>query len=439
MDKKSKVLMQKFKVEKLLGQGNFAKVYSATNLETNQSVAIKVISKDMVVKTGLIDQTKREITAMRLLKHPNIVQLYEVMASKAKIYLVMEYAKGGELFQKIKKGRLKEEVAWNYFQQLITAVDFCHKRGVYHRDLKPENLLLDENGVLKVSDFGLSALAESKREDGLLHTNCGTPSYVAPEVIRCRAYDGAKADIWSCGVILFALMAGYLPFHDSNLIHMYKKVCASEYQCPRWFSRHVRKLLHGILNPNPDQRFLASEIMESSWFQKGLNSNSITEVEEPGWLNADGGCDDCDSENQEIITPTTLTAFDFISLASGLDLSGLMMQKDSKKAVLFTSAQSATSIMSKLREITRKLKLKVKKEGASMKLVKSMDGMKGTLSIEAEIFEFTPSFHLVEMKKSNGDTFEFRRMVEEDIRPALKDVVWAWQGERSNTNSSICV
>ncbi|XP_024177419.1 CBL-interacting protein kinase 10 [Rosa chinensis] len=331
MDKKSKLLMQKFKVEKLLGQGNFAKVYSATNLETNQSVAIK---------------------------------LYEAMASKAKIYLVMEYAKGGELFQKIKKGRLKEEVAWNYFQQLITAVDFCHKRGVYHRDLKPENLLLDENGMLKVSDFGLSALAESKREDGLLHTNCGTPSYVAPEVILCRAYDGAKADIWSCGVILFALLAGSLPFHDSNLIHMYKKVCASEYQCPRWFSRHVRKLLHGILNPNPDQRFLASEIMESSWFQKGLNSNSITEVEEPGSLNADGGCDDCDSENQEIITLTTLTAFDFISLASELDLSGLMMQKDSKKAMLFTSAQSATSIMSKLREITRKLKLKVKKEGA---------------------------------------------------------------------------
>ncbi|XP_050387470.1 CBL-interacting protein kinase 2-like [Argentina anserina] len=433
MDKKAKVLMKKYKVEKFLGQGNFAKVYSATNLETNQSVAIKVICKDMVVKTGLIEQTKREITIMKLLKHPNIVQLYEVMGSKTKIYIVMEHAEGGELFQKIKKGRLGEEVARKYFQQLITAVEFCHKRGVYHRDLKPENLLLDKNGVLKVSDFGLSALAESKREDGLLHTSCGTPGYVAPEVIRCRAYDGAKADIWSCGVILFVLMAGYLPFHDLNRIRMYNKICASEYQCPRWFSCQVRKLLCGILDPNPDQRFLVSEIIENSWFQKGFNSKTKTEVEEPDLLDGDEGFDDCDkTENQETITATSLTAFHILSRSSSFKL-------DAKREVQFTSTQSATSIMSKLKDISRKLNLKVKNEGASMQLVKSMDGKKRTLSIEAEIFEFAPSFHLVEMKKSGGDSFEFRKMVEEDIRPALKDVVWAWEGECTNNSSGICV
>lgn len=146
----------------------------------------------MVVKVGLKDQIKREISVMKLARHPNVLQLYEVMATKSKIYFVMEYAKGGELFKKVAKGKLKEEVAWKYFRQLIDAVDFCHSRGVYHRDLKPENLLLDENDNLKVSDFGLSAMAECKHQDGLLHTTCGTPTYVAPEVINKKAMTGPK-------------------------------------------------------------------------------------------------------------------------------------------------------------------------------------------------------------------------------------------------------
>ncbi|KAK9283702.1 hypothetical protein L1049_011952 [Liquidambar formosana] len=235
MENKAKVLMERYDIGRLLGQGNFAKVYFARNLKTGQSVAIKVIDKEKVLKVGLIDQTKREISVMKLVKHPNVIQLYEVMASKTKIYFVMEYAKGGELFNKVAKGRLKEDTARKYFQQLISAVDFCHSRGVYHRDLKPENLLLDENGSLKVSDFGLSALAESKRQDGLLHTTCGTPAYVAPEIISRKGYNGAKADIWSCGVILFVLLGGYLPFHDSNLMEMYRKIAKADYRCPHWF------------------------------------------------------------------------------------------------------------------------------------------------------------------------------------------------------------
>lgn len=315
MEKKGTVLMEKYKVDKLLGQGAFAKVFRARNLETKKRVAIKVINRDKVVKDGLVNQIKREITVMRMLKHPNIVQLYEVMPSRNKIYLVMEYVKGGELFRKILKGKLEEEVARNYFQQLITAVDFCHRRGVYHRDLKPENLLLDENGVLKVSDFGLSALAESKRQDGLLHTSCGTPCYTAPEVLCRKAYDGVKADIWSCGVILFALLAGELPFYDPNQTLMCRKICAAEYICPSWFPDEVKSLLSGILNPNPDKRILISEIMETCWFREGLNSKSITtitEVEDPDLLDAD---DRVNSENEEFV--------DITSLSSGLDLSGL--------------------------------------------------------------------------------------------------------------------
>lgn len=198
--------MERYELGKFLGQGSFAKVHHARDMRTSMNVAIKIIDKEKIVKVGMIDQIKREISVMRLVRHFSIVQLYEVMASKKKIYCVMEYVKGGELFNKVVKGKLKKDVARKLFQQLISAIDFCHSRGVYHGDLKPENLLLDENGNLKISDFGLSALAKSKCQDGLLYTTCGTPAYVAPEVINRRGYDGAKADIWSCGVILYVLL-----------------------------------------------------------------------------------------------------------------------------------------------------------------------------------------------------------------------------------------
>ncbi|PQQ11267.1 CBL-interacting serine/threonine-protein kinase 5 [Prunus yedoensis var. nudiflora] len=145
------------------------------------------------------------------------------MATKTKIFFVMEHVTGGELFDKVFEGKLKEDVARKYFQQLVSAVEFCHARGVSHRDLKPENLLLDENGDLKVSDFGLSALPEHHWSDGMLHTQCGTPAYVAPEILRKKEYDGAKADIWSCGVVLFVFLAGYLPFLDENVMRTYTK------------------------------------------------------------------------------------------------------------------------------------------------------------------------------------------------------------------------
>ncbi|CAN6251686.1 unnamed protein product, partial [Urochloa humidicola] len=184
MEGRGKILMERYELGRLLGKGMFGKVHYARNLESNQSVAIKMMDKNKVLKVGLSEQIRREITTMRLAAHKNIVELHEVMATRNKIYFVMEYAKGGELFNKIEKsGKLMEAAAHKYFQQLISAVDYCHSRGVYHRDLKPENLLLDEDENLKISDFGLSALSESKRQDGLLHTTCGTPAYVAPEVI----------------------------------------------------------------------------------------------------------------------------------------------------------------------------------------------------------------------------------------------------------------
>jgi len=433
MENKSNVLMQSYELGRLLGQGTFAKVYHARGIRTNQSVAIKVIDKEKVSKVGLIEQIKREISVMRLVRHPNIIQLYEVMATKTKIYFVMEYAKGGELFNKVAKGKLKEDVARKYFQQLIDAIDFCHTRGVYHRDIKPENLLLDENEDLKVSDFGLSALAESKRQDGLLHTTCGTPAYVAPEVINRKGYDGAKADIWSCGVVLYVLLAGYLPFHDSNLMEMYRKIGKSDYKCPNWFPPEVRRLLSKMLDPNPGTRASIAKIKESSWFRKGLNSKHIKPVT-PSDMDASGPCENSSmtaDPKQESDKPPSLNAFDIISLSAGFDLSGLFEEDSRKREARFTSRKPASVIISKLEDIARRLKMKVmKKEAGLLKFEGLKEGRKGILSIDAEIFEVAPSLHLVEVKKSNGDTLEYQQMLRENIRPALKDIVWVWQGEQ---------
>ncbi|KAF7803311.1 CBL-interacting protein kinase 5 [Senna tora] len=435
---------KKYELGRLLGQGTFAKVYHARNLITGQHVAMKVIDKEKIMRVGLIDQIKREISVMSMVRHPNIVELYEVMASKNKIYFAMEFVKGGELFAKVSKGKLKEDLARKYFQQLIGAVDFCHSRGVYHRDLKPENLLLDENGDLKVSDFGLSALWESRKTDGLLHTMCGTPAYVAPEVINKKGYDGAKADIWSCGVILFVLLAGFLPFQDRNLIEMYRKISKAEFKYPAWFPPETRKLLSRILNPNPRTRISISKIMECHWFRKNYSPLSLPLPQaspeddddvEAAFIEDE---DDESSNNNNNSIPTKVScfnAFDIISLSSGFDLSPLFeKEKCPRQQARFTTTKEASLIVSKLEEIAQadsKFKV-VKKNGGRVKLQGSKSGRKGQLGIDAEIFEVTSSFRIVEVKKTAGDTFEYMEFRDHDLKPSLKDIVWEWQQETSH-------
>ncbi|KAE8697847.1 CBL-interacting serine/threonine-protein kinase 10 [Hibiscus syriacus] len=448
MEKKGRVVMEKFELGRLLGQGTFAKVYYARNTKTGQSCAIKIIDKEKIMKGGLIDQIKREISVMRLVKHPNVVRLYEVMASKSKIYFVMEYVKGGELFGKVAKGKLREDDARLYFQQLIAAVDYCHSRGVYHRDLKPENLLVDENGKLKVSDFGLSALRESRRQDGLLHTTCGTPAYVAPEVIDMKGYDGAKVDIWSCGVILYVLLAGFLPFHDENLMELYKKISKGEFRCPQWFPPEVRKLLSKILDPNPSHRITVAKLMENSWYKKGYkhidtppstpdrdrNNDSIIEDVHAAfddWSSLPSGNeDDGDGKTQGcIVTPSFFNAFDLIALSQDFDLSGLFEEDlDQRDCSRFTTKKPATDIVSKFEEIAQSECFRIMNKDGKVKLQGVKEGRKGLLAIDAEIFEVTPSFYVVEMTKTSGDTLEYKKFCKQELKPSLKDIVWAWQG-----------
>lgn len=428
--------MGKYELGRLLGQGTFAKVYYGKNLITGEGVAIKLISKEQVVKKEeLMEQIKREISVMRLVRHPNVVELKEVMATKGKIFVVMEYVKGGELFTKVAKGKLKEDLARKYFQQLISAIDFCHSRGVSHRDLKPENLLLDEKGDLKVSDFGLSALPEQLRNDGLLHTQCGTPAYVAPEVLRKKGYDGAKADLWSCGVVLFALLAGFLPFQEENLMNMYRKVFKAEFEFPPWFSAEARRLISKLLVTDPDKRISIPDIMRVPWFQKGFTRPLAFTIqdEQVSDMVDEGGEDPKDIVSSKSSSPRFYNAFEFISsMSSGFDLSSLF-ENTKKSGSMFTSRCSASAIMARLGSMAEKLNLKVvSAKEFKLKMQRKVEGRKGKLSVTAEVSEVAPEVAVVELSKSAGDTLEYVKFCEEDMRPALEDIVWIWQGDNNN-------
>lgn len=425
------VLFGKYEMGRLLGQGTFAKVYHGKNLDTSESVAIKVINKDHVKREGLMDQITREISVMRLVRHPNVVVLKEVLATKRKIFFIMEYVRGGELFAKVLKGKLSEDLARKYFQQLISAVDYCHSRGVSHRDLKPENLLLDEDENLKISDFGLSALPEQLRNDGLLHTQCGTPAYVAPEVLRKRGYDGTKADIWSCGVILYVLLAGYLPFQDENMMKMYCKVFKAEYQFPPWFSTESKRLISKLLVADPGRRISIPAITRVPWFRKNFTKPVGISIQDR-MAEKDRATDFQDTETVRSESGAPFyNAFEFISsMSSGFDLSSLFEAAPRRCGSMFTSRCTAQAIMAKLQGVAKRLNFKVMwSKEFKMRMEGGTEGRKGKLGLMAEIYEVAPEVAVVEFSKSSGDTLEYQKFCEESVRPALKDIVWTWQGE----------
>jgi 5'-AMP-activated protein kinase catalytic alpha subunit len=453
-NKDPQVIMGRYRLGRLLGRGSFAKVYKAHNVSTGEAVAIKVFDKEGVRRSGTMEQVKREVDVMRRIRHPNVVRLHEVMATRSRIYFVMEYASGGELFAHLARStRFTEPVARRYFQQLITAVEFCHSRGVYHRDLKPENLLLDAHGNLKVSDFGLSALsggASCLRGDGLLHTTCGTPAYVAPEVIQKRGYDGAKADIWSSGVILFVLLAGYLPFKDTNLALLYQKIARSDYKCPAWFSVDARKILARLLDPNPKTRITVTKLMARTWFRKDprpLEDKPLVTSEPVVFLGNEAEPHHDDNDEHEgarkrkrskaiassptiRVRPTSMNAFDIISRSNVLDLAKMFDVPEHRSEARFSTKETTTTIVSKLGKIAEagRFSLKLNKDKGRVELEGSQDGRNGALALEAEIFEVAPSVHVVEMRKTGGDSLEFRDFYKQELKPSLGDIVWAWQG-----------
>lgn len=425
---KVKRVVGKYELGRTIGEGTFAKVRFARDSQTGDPVAIKILDKEKVLKHKMAEQIRREIATMKRIKHPNVIRLYEVMGSKTKIYIVMEYVTGGELFDRIvHHGRMMEDEARKYFQQLINAVDYCHSRGVYHRDLKPENLLLDGGGNLKVSDFGLSAISQQQVQgDGLLHTTCGTPNYVAPEVLNDRGYDGATADVWSCGVILFVLLAGYLPFDDSNIMNLYKKISVAEFTCPPWMSFSMKKFITRILDPNPMTRITIPEILEDEWFKIDYKPPVFDDEDETSLDDVDAVFQDSEEHHvtEKREQPTSMNAFDLINMSKGLNL-GSLFDTDQvfKRETRFTSKCSANEIIKKIEEAAKPLGFDVHKKNYKMRLENVKAGRKGNLNIATEVLQVAPSLHLVEVRKAKGDTLEFHKFYKK-LSSSLEDVVW---------------
>ncbi|WOK92831.1 SNF1-related protein kinase catalytic subunit alpha KIN10 isoform X1 [Canna indica] len=267
----TEMVSQNYRMGKTLGIGSFGKVKIAEHVSTGLKVAIKILNRRKIRNTNMEEKVRREIKILSLLMHPHIIRLYEVIETNTDIYVVMEYVKSGELFDYIvQKGKLQEDEARRIFQQIIAGVEYCHRNMVAHRDLKPENLLLDSNSNVKIADFGLSDIMQ----DGhFLKTSCGSPNYAAPEVISGKLYAGPEVDMWSCGVILYVLLCGTLPFDDENIPNLFRKIKAGMYNTlPSHLSALARNLIPRMLHVDPTKRITIPEIHQHPWFQAHLPS-----------------------------------------------------------------------------------------------------------------------------------------------------------------------
>ncbi|XP_006349867.1 CBL-interacting serine/threonine-protein kinase 1-like [Solanum tuberosum] len=430
----------KYELGRTLGEGNFGKVKFAKHTDSAQSFAIKILEKNRIQDLRITDQIKREIRTLKVLKHPNVVRLYEVLASKTKIYMVLEYVNGGELFDRIaSKGKLSETQGRKLFQQLIDGVSYCHDKGVFHRDLKLENVLIDGGRNIKISDFGLSALPQHLRDDGLLHTTCGSPNYVAPEVLSNRGYNGATSDTWSCGVILYVILTGFLPFDDRNLAVLYQKIFKGDAPIPKWLSQGAKNLIKRILDPNPQTRITMAEIKEDEWFKQNYTPTNPDEEE-------DLESDDTSSDD-EVLTihevpldiernpesPSLINnAFQLIGMSSCLDLSGFFENEDvSERKIRFTSNLSPKELLDRIENLAVQMGFQVQKKSGKLKLLLENKGQKtqASLSIVAEVFEISISLYVVELQKSSGDSAVYRQLCNR-----LSDELGVQQSEELLTN-----
>nr|DAD44928.1 TPA_asm: hypothetical protein HUJ06_003158 [Nelumbo nucifera] len=402
----------KYEVGRTIGEGTFAKVKFAQNTETGESVAMKVMAKSTILKHKMVDQIKREISIMKIVRHPNIVRLHEVLASRTKIYIILDFVTGGELFDKIvHQGRLPENESRRYFQQLIDAVDYCHSKGVYHRDLKPENLLLDAEGNLKISDFGLSALPQ--------------------QVLSNQGYDGSAADIWSCGVILYVLMAGYLPFDEIDLPMLYKKINAADFSCPPWFSPGAMALIRKILDPNPKSRIRIEGIKNDPWFRKNYVTVRHGEDEVVNLDDVRAVFDDIEdqfvSEQSQHGDrgPLIMNAFEMITLSQGLNLSALFDRRQDyvKRQTRFVSRQPARVITSTVEAVAESMGLKVHSRNYKMRLEGISANKAGQFAVALEVFEVAPSLFMVDVRKASGDTLEYHKFYK-TFCSKLEHIIW---------------
>ncbi|XP_013749238.2 CBL-interacting serine/threonine-protein kinase 17 isoform X2 [Brassica napus] len=374
----------KYELGRTLGEGNSANVKLARDTVSGQSFAVKIIDKSRISRLNVSLQIKREIRTLKVLKHPNIVRLHEVLASKTNIYMVLEYVTGGDLFDRIVcEGKISEREGRKMFQQLIDGLNYCHYKGVFHRDLK---------------------------EDGLLHTACGSPNYVAPEVLVNKGYDGAASDIWSCGVILYAILTGCLPFDDTNLAAICRKIVKGDPPIPRWISPGAKTMIKRMLDPNPMTRITIAGIKANDWFKHDYSTSSNCHDEDDAI-----SIQDVYEEEKTSDSPTVINAFQLIGMSLFLDLSGLFETENvSERQIRFTTNKPVVDVLDKIKTVLMEMGFCVQKKHTMLKAIQEESTRKGQggLSVTAEVFEIIPLLNVVELRKSHGDSCLYNQLCE---------------------------
>jgi serine/threonine protein kinase len=378
---------------------------------------------------------------MKALRHPNVVQLHEVMQTANHIYLVLEVVTGGELFDKIVSVRkFDEATARKYFQQLIAGVQYCHDQGIAHRDIKPENLLLDATDTLKISDFGLSNL-QPMNKTGLLQTVCGTPNYVSPEVLKEKGYNGFVADAWSCGIVLFVMLAGYLPFDDINMNALFNKIERGDYRLARHFSDPVKDIISKLLCVDPVKRLTIDGVIKHPWFQVDLDksilrhdspkvaapsaqqvASAIQDTKEDGEdtsvspgesaLSPPGGAASPNSKPVAASGDATIDAFQVISRLTSGALNPCMTASTEvgivRKVTYLLIDGTAKDVVSTFQMVSCNTKM------MNGEIKGFFNGSNGLLTFTATVIQTSVADRsLVEIKRGRGDIFEFQTLIKQ--------------------------
>lgn len=408
----------RYELGKTLGKGAFSKVKYGVDVETGEASAIKIIDKAQLAKEQMEEQLKREIAIMKHLKHEHIIGLKEVMQTSKHIYIVLDLVTGGELFDRIVAlKRFDENVGRKYFQQLVGGLYYCHQQGIAHRDLKPENLLLDAQDRLKISDFGLSNLQRSGNDQMLLQTVCGTPNYVAPEVLKEKGYNGFTADVWSCGVILFVMLAGYLPFDDPNMNALFNKIERGEFRMAKYFSPESKDLIAKLLVVNPAERLTLEEVTQHPWFQVGWDASKLKSVDKviPSASDISGAMSEAEASEAPGNKPgkpagkaTGMDAFDILfSLTSG-SLNPLVSTGNVPRATRFMARGTADAVQSGIIAALEKSSSNPKQSKQPNEIKGFINSPKGLMTYHMEIrATVSPKLHLVDVRRTRGDILEF--------------------------------